>query len=164
MSGDLLPPEFVEQMIEDLPPGTQGRTDAAEDAARRVKAVTMRLAGMTYEQVAEQAGYSDKSAARQTVMRALERVEQQRVDDLRALENARLDRAQAAIWPKVIGGDIKAVDSFLRLSARRARMNGLDAPVSVTINPGTQAALTDALADLREIVLGEVTHVDDDTG
>lgn len=134
--------------------------DLARASARRAQAVALRLAGMTYEEIAVQAGYSDKSAARHAVLRALDRVEAESVQEYRELENARLDRAQAAIWTQVVAGDIKAVLAFLRLSARRARMNGLDAPQAVTVSTPDRVQLEAMIADFRtgvETVLGEVT-------
>jgi len=46
---------------------------------------------------------------------------------MRALENALLDPAQAAIWSNVQAGDYRAVMVFLQISQRRAPLNGLDA-------------------------------------
>jgi hypothetical protein len=135
--------------------------DLAEASARRAQAVTMRLSGLTYEQIAERLGYADKSAVRHTVLRALDRREAARVDELRDVENARLDRANAALWPAVLKGDPKSVDTFIRLSARRARLNGLDAPQQIAVTSGLQADFADTLAGLQEVVLGEVVHLDE---
>lgn len=136
--------------------------DAAVSAATRAEMVALRLQGFTYEQIAERHGYATASAARQVVMRALAHVEAANVRDMRTLENARLDRAQAGLWPKVLQGDPRATDTWLRLSQRRARLNGLDAPVQVAISAGVKADLDDALADLETVVFGEVLTVRDD--
>ena len=56
-------------------------------------------------------------------------------EEMRELENARLDSAQAAIWSKVLAGDYRAVIVFLQISPRRAKLNGLDSPSSVVISP-----------------------------
>lgn len=53
------------------------------------------------------------------------------VTELRRLEGARLDRLQAAVWPKALSGDPAAVRAVVRLMERRARLLGLDAPVQV---------------------------------
>src|SRR5262245_44999588 len=118
--------------------------DAAERSVVRSEAVSLRLAGYTYPQIAERLGYSDKSTARNTVLRALDRYEHQQVDELRTVENARLYALTGAVWPLVepeegitVPGDLmlRAVDTALRISARRARLNGLDAPTEVIVNP-----------------------------
>jgi hypothetical protein len=156
----------VLSLVRQLPPASDDRGppghDAARAGARRIDAVQLRLAGLTYEQIAAQAGYHDKSAARHAVLRALDRVEHAAVDDLRVLENARLDRAQAAIWPAVLRGELAAVNSFLRLSERRARLNGLDAPVRVSVADDTKAQIDALLVELTEVVApdGTTTYTD----
>lgn len=87
--------------------------------------------------------------------RHLDRAEVWSAAELQRVENARLDRAQAAIWAKVVGGDITAVHAFLRISERRARLNGLDAPTTVNLDRGVRVEMEAALAEL-ETVLGEV--------
>lgn len=77
-------------------------------------------------------------------------------EELRAIENERLDVAEAAIWEAVKEGDLKAIAMFLRISARRSRMNGMDAPVRVDMSIGIRAEMEAKLAELRDVVLGEV--------
>jgi hypothetical protein len=47
----------------------------------------------------------------------------------RAMELARLDVMLHAVWEKIEGGDVRAIDTALRVSERRAKLLGLDAPV-----------------------------------
>jgi hypothetical protein len=49
------------------------------------------------------------------------------------LEVAGLNAAQAAMWPKVLRGDTVAAERFVKLSERRAKLLGLDAPVQAEI-------------------------------
>ena len=157
---DLLPPASEDA-------GTPGH-DLARAAARRVQAVRLRMSGATYDQVAETCGYSNRSAARQAVMRALTRLEVESVGELRALENARLDADEVVL--RTLIGDrnrpdsvrIKAIDSRLRLSARRARLNGMDAPLQVALSAGVTAELEDALAEAAALIEGEVLGVVDE--
>ena len=154
------------------PPGDrQGAPghDQATDRANAIRLLTLRAAGMSYEQIAQEVGYADGSGARQALLRALQRHESENVAELRQIENLRLDTDERAL--RAIIGDtqrpagerIRAIDARTRLSARRARMNGLDAPVQVQLSAGVQAELSDALAELGEIlgivpgtVVGEV--------
>lgn len=46
-----------------------------------------------------------------------------------AEENARLDVAMAAIWPKILTGDTWHIDRMLAIMERRAKYLGLDAKV-----------------------------------
>jgi len=81
--------------------------------------------------------------------------------ELRRVKNARLDRAQAAIWVKVIGGgELNAVHAFLRIPERWARLNGLDAPTTVSLDRGVRIELEAALTEL-ETLLGEVIAASD---
>jgi hypothetical protein len=141
-----------------LPPASEAHGGLArkdETLAREARAVTLRLGGVTWQQVADQVGYASAEMAMRTVNRALGRHAAQQVDTLRAVENARLDRAQAAIWMKVQAGDHAAIHAFLRISARRSKMNGLDAPTQVNVSASTIADMDAALAALETIVLGE---------
>ena len=137
--------------------------------ARRIQAIEMRLSGMTYQAIADSLGYSDPSDARSLIMRAIDRVEARQVDELRDLEGARLDRMTRIVWAILADRDqtsenrMKAVDRALRISERRARLYGLDAPVRVSVSSGAMAELEDALAALAEVVEGEVVPGDDDS-
>lgn len=127
-----------------------------EQAQRRREALSLILAGLTYDQTAERLGVSS-SAVERMVTATLERAENRQADELRTRENARLDRAQQAIWSKVLDGDLKAVDTFLRISARRSKMNGLDAPAKLDLNVSIRQEMEDALNTLEATVLqGEV--------
>lgn len=50
------------------------------------------------------------------------------------LEVASLNAAQAAMWPKVLRGDTIAVERFVKLSERRCKLLGLDAPVQAEVS------------------------------
>ncbi|RDI32422.1 hypothetical protein DEU38_103155 [Rhodococcus sp. AG1013] len=66
-----------------------------EDLGRREKALeAMRLRkdqGLTWEEIAEEAGYSSRQAAQRAVSRVLARVESETVEDYRQLMSARYD-------------------------------------------------------------------------
>ncbi|UJP10633.1 hypothetical protein L2X99_02870 [Microbacterium sp. KUDC0406] len=55
------------------------------------------------------------------------------VDSLRQIESARLDAMQAALWPQALSGNARAIDTLIRLSARRARLMGLDTQQDITL-------------------------------
>lgn len=84
--------------------GTPGH-DLARASARRSQAISLRLGGATYEQIAQVLGYHDKAHARDVVVRALKTNEARLVEDLRDVENARLDRMQTTLWPIVTEPD-----------------------------------------------------------
>jgi len=122
---------------------------------RRTEAMALRLAGFNFTQIGERLGIS-REGAQNLLSRTMERVDNKAAEQMRALENARLDRVQAAIWSEVLSGDLKAVNTFLQLSARRARMNGLDAPTAITLSVNVRQEMEQALSALEQTVLGEV--------
>jgi hypothetical protein len=100
---------------------------------------------------------------RHLINRTLQTAENRAAEEMRELENARLDRAQAAIWAQVLAGDYRAVMVFLQISQRRARLNGLDAAASLVISPNVRGEMERALADLKNLVLaGEIESATDD--
>lgn len=127
----------------------------ARERARRIEAVSLRLAGLTYEQIGERLGIT-KQGVLDLVTRTLERAENEKAHEMRALEGARLDRAQAAIWSRVLEGDTKAIDTYLRISQRRARLFGLEAPTQIAVAMNVRTEMVQALENLEQIVLGEV--------
>lgn len=148
--GDL-PGEVVR--ITDETPASKKRRELHQ--ARRTEALALILAGLSYEQVAERLDISMRGVY-DMVNRTLHNAENRVVEEMRNVENARLDRVQAAIWPKALKGDIKAVDAYLKISARRAKMNGLDAPTKVNLSLNVRTEMEQALNELEQVVLGEV--------
>lgn len=111
-------------------------------------------------------------AVHRLVRLALETYYNQLAEDteaLRRIELERLDVAQAAIWPLVVQGDLNAIDRLLRISARRAALLGLDAPVkqeakaSIEIEPFDYAS---AIAQITTRSIGDsrTPSEDEDSG
>jgi hypothetical protein len=96
---------------------------------RQRQALELRLAGLTFEAIAREVGYSNRSSAADAVTAALRATVQVPADDLRQLECERLDSLLSAMWPKAVGGSHLAVDRCLAIMERRARLLGLDAPL-----------------------------------
>lgn len=149
-----------------LPAPKQGRgsgQDQAALAARRNEAVRMRLMGVTYEEIARQLGYADRSGARTIVIDALSKQEAESVALLRKVENERLNRVLVGIWPDAIKGKLAAVDRVIRISERLARLNGLDAPISIAVSDDIDQQIMDlaeqinaAASEAARTVEGEV--------
>lgn len=167
-----------EVMGTELRPASQRRGraghDPAETAAVRTQAVRLRLAGLSYSAIAEQLGFTDHSQVRNLVVRALNRVEFTAVEEYRDIESARYDEVQRNLWPLVIGPRdpaatgyvppetrLKAIDSFLRLSKRRADLLGMDAPKRIEVSSGATADVEEALAEFEAVVMGMVVSEGD---
>lgn len=110
---------------------TQNEVDALDNQR---KALELRKAGVSYQRIAESLGYKDASGAWRAVKAALKKTLQEPSDDLRRLEVERLDAALSAVWASVMKGQYGAVDRFLRIQERRARLLGLDAPAKLDLN------------------------------
>lgn len=141
--------------VEKAPKAKAAARREEEQKKRRLEAMSLRQAGLTWDQIGERLGIA-RDSARELVYRNLERADNREVDAQRAIENARLDRAQAAIWTRVLNGEDKAIDTFLRISQRRARLNGLDAPQKLDLNLSIRQEMEEALHNLERVVLGEV--------
>jgi hypothetical protein len=108
------------------------RTTTLEGQPRRLKAVQLRLAGMTYRQIGEEMGFSEQRAW-SLVQKEIQRVNRHRKEaaaEMLRLELERLDRLHAAFWEQAVAGDLDAAAFVLRLMQRRARLLGLDAPAA----------------------------------
>jgi len=106
-----------------------GRT--IEGYEKDQKALELRKEGHSYESISEQLGYSTRSASYKAVMRRLRDMDRPAVSMLRELEVQRLDAMLYAVWNDVLQGDAGAVSAALKISERRSRLLGLDAPHSI---------------------------------
>jgi hypothetical protein len=134
----------------------------AEVAERRTKAIRLHLAGLTFQQIADQLGYSSRQVAGKDVARALEELKAEQhkaAEEWRAVELARLDQALAvairvmneqhvahsggSIVMRVVDGEevpvvdngpsLAAVDRVVKISESRRKLLGLDAPAKQEI-------------------------------
>src|SRR5215211_5500967 len=87
--------------------------------ARRIEAMSLKLAGVSTAQIAERMGIKPDTV-RHLIDRTLQTAENRAAEAMREIENLRLDRAQAAIWSQVLAGDYRAVIAFVQISQRRA--------------------------------------------
>jgi hypothetical protein len=108
--------------------------DRIETAERERKALELRKAGASFDEIAKALDYADKSGAFYAIKRALSDIVPPAVDEMRTLEGERLDALLAAVWKQAMDGDLKAVDRVLRIIDQRARLLGLNAPVQVGLN------------------------------
>jgi hypothetical protein len=108
-------------------PRVNGRhRNLALASARRVRAVELKASGFTYEQVANQLGYTSRGTAFNVVAKALREQTAEAVGSLRDLENARLDALQVALWDAAMTGDVRAVTAIVQIVHARVRLNGLE--------------------------------------
>lgn len=108
---------------------------AQENPSRKIRkneqmlqALELRRAGASYQQIANALSVS-KTRAWKIVKAALDELVQQRDDTaerVRELELYRLNKLRLALDPKK--SDPRVADTLIRISAREAKLRGLDAP------------------------------------
>jgi cob(I)alamin adenosyltransferase len=77
---------------------------------RRTKAVELVAAGLSYDEVAAELGFANRSGAWKAVQSALRAVQADTVDEYRALT-----ALLAVVWPKAMAGDTTAVAAARRI-------------------------------------------------
>lgn len=104
-----------------------------DERERQNEALKLKVAGMSYERIAAQLGYADKSGAFRAVEAVLNRQESHAAESLRQIEDARLDVAVIKVWPGVVAGDPKAIELWAKLHDRRVRLHGLAMPEKLVV-------------------------------
>lgn len=123
------------------------------------KCLELRLAGGTLESIGNVVGIHKSNVSRR-IKRALADIPKPEADELRTLENERLNAMQMAIWRQVKEGHLGAVDRAIRISERRSRLNGLDAPQQVDL--GARAVDIESVArDIMGALEGGAPEVPD---
>jgi hypothetical protein len=99
--------------------------------ARRLEALDLRKAGFSYAAIGNRLQVSGEQA-RLDVMAALKQLSEHQdteTAEYRSLELERLDRMLVSVWSDALKGHLGAIDRVLKISERRSRLMGLDAPV-----------------------------------
>ncbi len=106
-------------------------------AERRVKAFSLRKAGASYRQIAQQLSVSLNTAWADVNAELLELREQTKADatEVRDMELQRCDEMILGLWPAVRRGDAKSVMAAVRVSERRAKLLGIDAQSKAAVHP-----------------------------
>ena len=108
--------------------GTSRRRVEAQE--RRAKALSLRIAGASYQQIAEALGCSVGAAHKyvKTELERLDRIAKERAEELRRLQLERLAELLISVWPKAKRGDLQAIDRALKLMQEISKLTGIAAP------------------------------------
>ena len=109
----------------------QSRTSkrSVSSQAKKQKALSLRLEGRNYRDIAAGVGCS-LSQAHRYVSAALDEIQDKNreiAEDVKVLELERLDALFKTAFAAVQDGDVRAIDQALKCMDRRARLLGLDA-------------------------------------
>lgn len=100
-------------------------------AERRLRALELRRAGLTYQQIGDQMGIT-RQAANQLIRRVMNETLSKTAESAQVavcLELERLDEWQVQVIREMRKGNVlPAVDRLLKIAERRAKLLGLDAP------------------------------------
>jgi orotate phosphoribosyltransferase-like protein len=108
------------------------RLSPIERAERVANILHLRKSGCTYREIGEQLQISSETA-RLTVQKVIQQYIEEAKDaqhEIIMLELLRLDDMLYAVYDSARGGELKAVDSVLKIMERRAKLLGLDAQVT----------------------------------
>ncbi|MGI9588465.1 MAG: hypothetical protein ACR2MR_09725, partial [Dietzia maris] len=140
--------------------------DRIDHRARAAEATRLRAEGVPYREIADRLGYPSENAANKAVLGLLRRTEVEAVDELRALEAERLDYltrvtlegiTASVSSPQGLSGSL--VSAAVRISERRARLLGLDAPHRVGLaSPVDIDGVAREFTDLLETIGGGENH------
>lgn len=131
-----------------------------DSAIRDAQAARLRSEGLTYRDIAESMGYAGVSGAHQAVKRAIRELPREGAEDLRNIERERLDRLYAAAMRIVRAPDLTlsalGIDKALKVMDRRAKMEGLDAPVRSELHlvDSVDATIERLVADMARLDAG----------
>lgn len=120
--------------------GSNGELTRARDRKANA-ALDLRLAGYSWEEVAEIVGYPDARAAQVNIERALEahlKEDERSQGRMRDMAGRRLERLLRAVWHKAIDPEspeqMAAQDRARQVISQYSKLYGLDAPTEVNLH------------------------------
>jgi len=128
--------------------GTKSKTAPQQVAVaqRRAFVLELRMSGARYAEIAKAAlehfgadalprSWSDRTAHKDVAfeLARLREEAHESAEAIREIELERLKEADLAIWDKVLGGNLAAIDRMLKIQDRRAKLLGIDAPQQLEV-------------------------------
>lgn len=135
-------------------------------AQRRHKALNLRKTGATMEAIAAVISKEfnlpnyNRSRCFEDIDKSLQELNEQcthSAEELRRQEFERLDNYLFRLEAKIKAGDVQAIAQAVKISERRCKMQGLDAPIQVQVEELVNAELT-AFLDSLEPLLPKDTY------
>lgn len=123
----------------------QSAAEVAEAAAlRAANALKLRKLRVSYDDIAKQLGYANRSGAYKAVQKALQDITREPAKELIELELDTLDMMQSSLAKRIMAGDDIAINTGLKIMGQRAKLTGLYEASEDTSN----------LAEIRAALLG----------
>lgn len=129
-------------------------------AERRAKAMALRKGGASYRDIAARLAsefgekYSHVAAFHDVDACLGDLIEHTRheTEAYRQLELERLDELLKSLQDGIKSGDTRSIDSAIKVSDRRCKLLGLDAPIAVKIEEGIEFELRQFLEQLGSVL------------
>ena len=105
-------------------------------AERRVKGFELRKQGFSYRRIAARLGCSDFTVIRDIkfVLENLLKHSAEKAEELREINNQRLEAVIKTLWTPMKNGNLWAIDRFLNAVDQHSKLNGLNRPVPKVIS------------------------------
>jgi predicted transcriptional regulator len=94
-------------------------------AERHREWIELRRAGISEHEIARRYGVSQQAVSK-TLLKYVRNLPALAADELRRFEGERLDHLWAALVPAINAGELRAIETALKVSQRRSKLFGLD--------------------------------------
>lgn len=105
------------------------------------RAIALKLAGASYNQIAIQLGYHDASGARKAVQRGMKSALHENASELKKIHYGRLEHMLMLLWPEVNQRDLPAMSAALAVMDRMERLYGLNAAERLEVGVGNNTVI-----------------------
>jgi hypothetical protein len=119
---------------------------------RDLKCVDLRKAGATWQSIADTLGYAGPGHAYEQFMIVMKDYPREDVETAREIISDRYEAMIRALWPKVLKGDVWAIDRVTRISEAQAKLLGVNRPEKLELSVGgteLDAALRELEAEMK---------------
>jgi hypothetical protein len=114
---------------------------------KQKRAMSLKLAGASYAQIAENLGYADASGAHKAVAKGMNNSLQETSSELRKIHYGRLEHMLMLLWPDVNKQDHGAMHTSLQIMDRMERLYGLNAAEKIDVSSGPRETVIVADGD-----------------
>lgn len=97
----------------------------ATAAEKRKKALDLRRAGWSFEDIAAEVGYANKGSAHRAVKQGIAAITRESATELLELQMSRLDDLMAGAYEAARNGDLFAIDRVLKIIDQQAKFTNL---------------------------------------
>ena len=126
---------------------------------REIKVWEYRVAGFTFEQIAQKLNYANESSARAAFKRYVTRTKDETLaNEMRDLHKQRLEVALLAIWPAIENGELEAIKVMLKILERDAKLYGIDMPVKTEVEVTTYDGIY--LRESTERLINQIREIE----